>query len=81
MLGHLKDTSNAPLRVKKVFSTRCAQFFELQNLQKTVLIERERGFLPRSLFPRCSILQAKSTFTVKLNWGLVKKRKDPLSWL
>ncbi len=59
---------------KKSFRHAAAQFFELHNLQKTVSIERERGFLPLSLFPRYSIIQAKSTFPDSLiNSGKLNK--------
>ena len=40
---------------KKTFSPRCPSSFLNLKSSENCLIERERGFLPLSLFPRCSI--------------------------
>ena len=42
-------------RVEKVFSPRCLSSFLNFSSSENCLIERERGFLPISLYPRCSI--------------------------
>ena len=42
-------------RVEKVFSPRCPSSFLNLKSSENCLIERERGFLPLSLYPRCSI--------------------------
>ena len=42
-------------RVEKVFSPRCSSSFPNLKSSENCLIERERGFLPLSLYPRCSV--------------------------
>jgi len=42
-------------RVEKVFSPRCLSSFLNLKSSENCLIERERGFLPLSLFPRYSV--------------------------
>jgi len=42
-------------RVKKAFLTRWQVFQTFRKSLKNFLIEREGGFLPPSLFPRCSV--------------------------
>ena len=42
-------------RVEKVFSPRCLSSFLNFSSSENCLIERERGFLPLSLYPRCSV--------------------------
>ena len=42
---------------KKTFSPRCPSSFLNLKSSENCLIERERGFLPLSLFPRCSVAE------------------------
>ena len=44
-------------RVERVFSPRCLSSFLNLKSSENCLIERERGFLPLSLYPRCSIAE------------------------
>ena len=44
-------------RVKKAFLPRCLSSFSNLKSLKNCLIERERGFLPLSLFPRYSVAE------------------------